>query len=63
MAEKTVTTANGKLYYVRISGGWHYIKATDGGGFGHDSIGDAKSLEDALAIIKAHSGSQIANIK
>lgn len=64
MARKKVIVRGGgeNLYYVSESGGWFYAKK--GSVWGSDKdIGKARSLEDALSIIKSHSGQEVEKIE
>ncbi|MDP2433145.1 MAG: hypothetical protein Q8O33_14120 [Pseudomonadota bacterium] len=62
---RVVVQGGGKnLYKISESGGWHYVYKVDVG-FLADSaknIGKTRSLEDALAIIRSHSGRDIQEI-
>jgi len=63
--KKVVVKGGGKnLYKISESGGWHYVYKVDVGFFSNsnNSIGKAKSLSDALDIIKSHSGRDIQEI-
>jgi hypothetical protein len=58
---RTVRVRGGECYTVGEYNGYYYVKR----GLGHYSstdIGKARSLDDALALIKAHSGKQIESI-
>ena len=60
---KVVVRGGGKnLYYVSDSSGTFYVKQA-GGWSGGTSIGQTRSLEDALALIKSHSGKDIEKIE
>ncbi len=64
MAEKKVTTKNHKLYRITISGNKHIV-SEDRGRFpftNYYRIGETRSLEDALSLIRSHSGSEIKKI-
>ena len=65
MATKKVTTRNHKLYKITISGTKHYVSVDKGGIFTENyyRIGETRSLEDALSLIRSHSGSDIKEIK
>jgi hypothetical protein len=58
---KTVTVEGGAYYTIGESSGTYYVRKGDSGFSGTD-IGKARSLDDALALIKAHSGKQIKSI-
>lgn len=62
MAKKKVIVKGGgqNLYYVSESNDWIYVYK--GGGWGDKQIGKTKNLEDALALIKNHSGKDIESI-
>lgn len=63
MAKKKVVVKGGgsNLYYVSESSGTIYVYK--GGDWGGDTqIGKARSMEDALALIKSHSGRDIERI-
>ena len=64
MAKRKVVVRGGgdNLYFVSDSGGVFYVRKGGGWGGGTD-IGQAKSLDDALAIIKSHSGREIEKIE
>ena len=59
---KVVVRGGGKnLYYVSDSNGTFYVKQP--GSWGTKNIGEARNLDDALAIIKSHSGRDIERIE
>ena len=59
---KVVVRGGGKnLYYVSDSNGTFYVKQGSVWGSGTD-IGQARSLDDALALIRSHSGRDIEKI-
>tara|TARA_R110002049_G_C8853097_1_gene537514 strand:- start:186 stop:377 length:192 start_codon:yes stop_codon:yes gene_type:complete len=62
VAKKKVVVkgGGGNLYYVSESSGDIYVYK--GGGFTDTQIGKAKTMEDALALIKSHSGKEIQSI-
>ncbi len=63
MAKKKVVVKGGgsNLYYVSESSGTIYVYK--GGGLGGDTqIGKTRTMEDALALIKSHSGQDIESI-
>ena len=62
MAKKKVVVKGGgkNLYYVSETSGTIYVY--QGGGWGDKSIGTVKSMEDALALIRNHSGRDIESI-
>ena len=64
MTKKRVVVRGGgdNLYYVSDSSGVFYVKKGSVWGSGTD-IGKARSLDDALAIIKSHSGRDIEKIE
>lgn len=59
--KKRVTVEGGKYYTIGESGGIFYVRR-GGSGFDGSDIGKTRSLDDALALIKAHSGKQIRSI-
>ncbi len=64
MATKKVTTRNHKLYKISISDNKHYISVYKGGFLeNYSRIGETRNLEDALSLIRSHSGSEIRNIR
>ena len=66
MAKKKVVVRGGgdNLYYVSDSSGVFYVTKGGGGMFGGKTdIGKARNLDDALAIIKSHSGRDIEKIE
>jgi len=64
MAKKKVVVRGGgdNLYYVSDSGGTVYVYKGSVWGSGTD-IGKTRSFDDALAIIKSHSGRDIEKIE
>jgi translation elongation factor EF-Tu-like GTPase len=66
MATKRVVVSGGgdNLYRISIYGDKHTISHVDVGPFTNDynRIGEARSMDDALRIIKAHSGQSIIKI-
>ncbi len=60
-AMRTVTVEGGNYYTVGESSGTFYVRR-GGSGFSGTDIGKTRSLDDALALIKAHSGKQIKSI-
>jgi hypothetical protein len=56
-----VTVEGGGYYTIGESGGAYFVRK-GGSGFSGTDIGKTRSLDDALALIKAHSGKQIKNI-
>ena len=64
MAKRKVVVRGGgeNLYYVSDSNGTFYVTKSSGWGGGTD-VGKAKSLDDALAIVKSHSGRDIEKIE
>lgn len=62
MAKKKVVVKGGgsNLYYVSESSGTIYVYK--GGGWSDSQIGKAKTMDDALALIKSHSGREIESI-
>ena len=62
MAKKKVVVKGGgsNLYYVSESSGTIYVYK--GGGWSDTQIGKTKTMEDALALIKNHSGRDIESI-
>lgn len=62
MSKKKVVVKGGgsNLYYVSESSGTIYVYK--GGGWGQSQIGKTKTLADALALIKSHSGREIESI-
>ncbi|WP_456424564.1 hypothetical protein [Lutibacter sp.] len=63
MATKRVVVQGGgeNLYRISIYGDKHTVSQVDVGYFTNDIniIGETRSMEDALSIIKAHSGQSI----
>jgi len=61
---KKVVTKGGSLYRVTVSGRTHSVAKVKVGFLGdsYKEIGKADSLEDALSIIKSHSGREIDRI-
>jgi len=66
MATKRVVVNGGgqNLYRISIYGTKHTVSHVDVGIFSNDInvIGEARSMEDALNIIKAHAGNSIKKI-
>lgn len=62
MAKKKVVVKGGgnNLYYISETSGTIYVY--QGGGWGDTQIGKVRSMEDALALIKNHSGREIESI-
>jgi hypothetical protein len=60
MSKKTVVVEGGNLYTVGEYSGTYYVRR--GSGWSGSDIGKAKSFDDALALIKSHSGKQIREI-
>ena len=63
MSKKKIVVKGGgsNLYYVSESSGTIYVYK--GGGWGSDTqIGKTKTMEDAIALIKNHSGRDIESI-
>ena len=62
MAKKKVVVKGGgnNLYYISESSGTIYVYQS--GGWNDTSIGTVKSMEDALALIRSHSGRDIESI-
>lgn len=56
---REVVVEGGNVYTVGESSGTFYVRR--GGHYGTD-IGKTRSLDDALSLIKAHSGKQIRSI-
>lgn len=56
-----VTVEGGGYYTIGESSGTYYVRK-GGSGFDGTDVGKTRSLEDALALIKAHSGRQIKSI-
>jgi hypothetical protein len=56
-SESKIWTKNGKLYYIKQKYGRYYVSKP-----GHGGLGDASTLDNALSIIKSHSGSTIKSI-
>jgi hypothetical protein len=62
---RVVVQGGGKnLYKISESSGWHHVYKVDVGFLtdSSKSIGKTHSLEDALAIIRSHSGRDIQEI-
>ena len=63
MAKKVVVRGGGEnLYYVSDYSGVFYVTKSSGM-FGKTDIGKARNFDDALAIIKSHSGRDIEKIE
>ena len=66
MATKRVVVSGGgdNLYRISIYGDKHTVSQVDVGPFRNtiNIIGEARSMEDALRIIKSHSGQSIKKI-
>ena len=64
MANRKIVVRGGgdNLYWVSDSGGVFYVKKGSVWGSGTD-IGKTTSLDDALSIIKSHSGREIEKIE
>lgn len=62
--EVVVQGGGANLYKVSESGGWFYAYKVDVGFLSNSnrSIGKARSLADALDLIKSHSGKEIEKI-
>ncbi len=60
MSKKTVVVQGGNVYTVGDTSGTFYVKR--GGGHYAMDIGKTRSFDDALALIKSHSGKQIRDI-
>ena len=63
--KKVVVTGGGNnLYRIYISGSRHVVSQVDVNLFSDDInvIGEARTMEDTLNIIKSHSGKSIENI-
>ena len=60
MAKKTVVVKGGALYSVSESSGTIYVYK--GAMFGDTQIGKMRSMDDALSLIKSHSGKEIERI-
>ncbi len=56
---RTVAVEGGNTYTIGEQSGTFYVRR---GGFYGTDIGKTRSLDDALALIKAHSGKQIRSI-
>lgn len=63
MSSKTIVVKGGgqNLYSTSESGGTIYVYKGSGGG--KTQIGKVKQFEDALAVIKSHSGKDIERIE
>ncbi|AXQ27334.1 hypothetical protein D0B54_00910 [Solimonas sp. K1W22B-7] len=62
---RVVVTGGGKnLYRISEYGGWFHAYKVDVGLISNssNSIGKARSLEDAIVLIKSHSGEEIQEI-
>ena len=57
MADRKVVVQDGNLYKVSDYKGIYYASKVGGG-----NLGQAKSLEDAIILIKSHSGKEIKKI-
>jgi len=64
MAKKRVSTTNGKLYRISIYNGKYSVSEVDVHiPFNkYYSIGETRSLEDALSLIRSHAGAEIRRI-
>jgi hypothetical protein len=61
MSEKTVKTQGGKIYYIRGPSFDKYYVSKPGWA-GRNGVGSARSLDDALALVKADAGEGIRSI-
>ena len=65
MAAKKVVTKGGgdNLFKINISGNKHYVKLVKVGFINsYIDIGETRSLEDALSLIRSYSGNEIDKI-
>ena len=62
---KSVSTRDGKLYRVYSDGGKHSVSKVSVGLISntYTNVGRTSSFEDALSLIRSHSGSEIKEIK
>ena len=60
MAEREITTHGGKIYFVKESGGKYYISRP--GWAGRNSVGSARNLADALAIVENHAQEKVKHV-
>jgi len=62
LARKKVVVKGGgsNLYYISENSGTFYVYK--GGGWSETEIGKTKTMEDALALIKSHSGRDVESI-
>jgi hypothetical protein len=60
MSKKTVVVEGGNLYTVGESSGTFYVRRGDG--WSGTDIGKTRSFDDAVSLIKSHSGRQIRSI-
>jgi hypothetical protein len=62
MSKKKVVVKGGgrNLYYISESSGTFYVY--QGGGWGDTQIGKTRTMDDALALIRSHSGREIESI-
>lgn len=60
MGKRTVVVEGGNLYEVGETSGTFYVRR--GSGWSATDIGKTRRLEDALSLIKSHSGRQIRSI-
>lgn len=60
MGMRTVVVEGGNVYTVGDQSGTYYIRR--GAGWSGTDIAKTRSLEDALTLIKSHSGRQIRSI-
>lgn len=56
MSDKQVVVQGGNMYKVYVKNGKYYAYRSG------SKIGEARSLEDALSLIKVHSGKEIRSI-
>jgi hypothetical protein len=60
MSEHQVKTRSGKYYYIEESGGSFYVRKP--GWMGRVSVGSAKSMAIALAIIEKDAGEEVSSV-
>ncbi len=63
MSDRKVVKGGGEnLYKISESSGWFYVYKVNVGFGSNDNVGKARSLGDALELIKSHSGRDIESI-
>jgi hypothetical protein len=60
MSRKQVVVEGGNVYTIGESSGTYYVRR--GSGWSGTDIGKTRSFDDALSLVKSHSGKQIRSI-